>query len=224
MAQTIVGSDFLGGRASGDLGFTVNASTSVGDEIRVILYGEGNTPPTITLPSGEGYAAVGTNPRTNTGTNPDFHCWIFRKYAQAGDAGQTHTFAISAGWRAGFMIVVSNPDQATPDDAAPTVSSSTTASASHIAPDIVPGTATHLEIVTDVAFSGSTGTPPAGMTELGEAENIYAAYLYRTTSAAPGARTVTGANDRFKAIHHLIREASGAAPTRPTLTLLGVGA
>jgi hypothetical protein len=224
--MSIVGSDFLGGRLSGNLAFTVNAGASVGDYILVVLYGEGNTAPTIGLPSGEGYVSVGTNPRTNTGTNPDFHCWVYRKLAESGDAGQTHTFTVSASWRAGFMVVISNPDQTTPEDAAPTHSTATTASTSHTAPDITPVQQPHMEIVTDVAFSGTTATPPGGMTEIGEAENIYAAYLYRTSTVAPGTRTVTGANDRYKAIHHLIREASGAPPpaTQPTLALLGVGA
>ena len=212
MAQTIVGSHFIGGQASGNLAFGVPGTAAAGQYSVVTIYGEGNTAPTITPPAGEGYALL-AGPLTNTGTNPDLHQWIYGKLIDAGDVGATHSFAVSANWRAGFLIVVSNPDQTTPNDATPTTSTSTAASTSHTAPDITPGSAAHMELFLDVFFSGAAATPPTGMSEIGEAENIYAASLYRTTSAAPGARTATGPNDRYKASHLLVREAGGGAAT-----------
>lgn len=206
MAMPVVGFDIFVSGASGNPTFTIPAGTPAGSAVVVELYLEGNTAPTVTQTAGPTMTGFPGNNYTNTGSNPDMHVRAFWLRTQAADAGVDIVFTVSANWRGGLLGCWQNGKSSGLLSPNPTASTATAASASHVAPDITPGAQPHLELVIVGAFAGAVWTVPTGMTELAESENVYMAYLYRTTTAAPGTRTASGSNTQYKAIHALLLE------------------
>lgn len=210
---THIGAATSGANAATTRAIVVPAGVLTGHLIFTAMYTESvsGTPVTITPPSGENYQFISrtTNTQPATEARTNFSVDLYYKWAESGDAGQTHTWTWSVStWASVVMEVQSlGISSGDPNDVTPTVTVNAASSVNVVAPDITPATQPHVELTVGASIQVTVWTPPTGMTEGPDAPNITIDYLARTTTAAPGARTmVADVADWWTAEHLIVKD------------------
>ena len=185
MASPAFRSASSGGEATGT-GITLTAPSGIvnNDILLAFIYKE-NTADAITYPSGFTEKTTVTQPATL------FKCYLAWKRASSESGDYTFSWASDV-WRAGLIMAISGAiTSGDPFDVAPSTNAPALPSDSVVASGITTQTVDTLLVAFAGIFSSFTWTPPSGMTERVDFNNVSAATVAQAAIGASGDKTFT---------------------------------